>query len=266
MSLFRKALGKKKKSDKTKYIGTLFRQKTQQQLPLEASFYHYPNNGNFTDTYNEYFDSTSSSFEDYVIYPFEDHQVPKPSMLNENICPEFQYLQHWVGLDHCNIVYDSDNQQYTMKAFQQSLYGKRHITVIIITEYGDVFGLYHDLMPKKSRKSRYGRIKVSTEKEFMFSLQNMSKEQHEPSKHNRNQRKQTRYSILFDEGEEFKFTDKHDWVYYYYDYLFGIRAPLNENTSYMYQRVPRYFEGCTINTFTSQVNFTVQRLIAVEWW
>ncbi|KAL7722755.1 TLDc domain-containing protein [Entamoeba marina] len=83
-------------------------------------------------------------------------------------------ITDWVNKKECSIIYDSDYQEFTPKAFRESVSGRQDILTIVFTMEGDIFGSYHH------KTTVNWNLDVDDTDFFIFSLNNHGRR--EPTK------------------------------------------------------------------------------------
>ncbi|KAL7717406.1 TLDc domain-containing protein [Entamoeba marina] len=108
-------------------------------------------------------------------YRHEDEEmIEKQRQLDpeETISEYLQSIQQWIGLEHFEIVYDSNTHGKTSNNINSKICGLRNLMILIITRDGYAFGTFNSKKVPHP-KDKYVYIKYD-KKYFVFSLRNPS--------------------------------------------------------------------------------------------
>ncbi|KAL7716330.1 TLDc domain-containing protein [Entamoeba marina] len=114
----------------------------------------------------------------YLTFPKDYQTILEQTSINEiNQLIDFQVhlinskisintITNWVNKKECSIIYDSDFQEFTPKAFRETISGRQDILTIIFTMEDDIFGSYHH------KTTVNWNLDVEDPDFFIFSLNN----------------------------------------------------------------------------------------------
>ncbi|KAL7714883.1 TLDc domain-containing protein [Entamoeba marina] len=75
-------------------------------------------------------------------YEKRKKQIRKLNRINALESP-LSAIELWTGLSNNYIIYDSDEMPFNQKVFQATVYGRKNIVGLIITDKEDIFGSFH---------------------------------------------------------------------------------------------------------------------------